>query len=84
MNCKNCKHWSPGINYYYPNNLGVGTCLRVGLFSNSTKWEATETSEKMVFNDDAKDDKAFVQDAEAHSADLITMPDFGCVQFEPQ
>lgn len=85
MYCKDCKFWTLDTDKDYPKNIGVGKCKRVKLFWDCTEWHAMDdsmTEAIQVLTEKAKDDKAFVQDGSDYRAELITTPDFGCVQFE--
>lgn len=89
MRCKDCKHWREGTTDTRESVriLGAGRCARVGQFWDSTEWERIPS--KRDFGKDTyarkrkrTTDLAFVQDGSDYRADLITLPDFGCVMFE--
>jgi hypothetical protein len=78
--CENCKFWD--ISERYPlKGAKIGICKRVKMF-----WHLTEWTEEMdrVLKEKFKDDKAFVQDGSDYHADLLTLSNFGCNQFEIQ
>lgn len=74
--CKTCKHWDKN----YKNPIGIGYCTRAKMFWDSTEWAGN--GKGRVFKDHAKHELFFVQDASDYQADLLTMPDFGCIQHE--
>ena len=83
MNCGKCKFWMKEDGGYYPSSFGLGKCGRVKLFWECTEWGYMPNDNYgRVLTDDAKDYKAFVQDGSDYRAELITLSDFGCVQFE--
>jgi len=80
MKCENCTFWSMNTDSKYPAHLGLGKCKRVKLFWNCTEWEKPDC-DRLVFTKEAENNKAFVQDGSDYKAELITLKDFGCVQF---
>jgi len=84
--CETCKHWEPdfeGDLGEYPPNFPIGKCTRVkNLWKcNKDRWKGYKEFD--WFNPkEAEGHKAFVQDGVDSWADLITMKDFGCVQWE--
>lgn len=88
--CKDCKYWAKVKDYKYPKTFDIGKCKRVPEF-----WRCSEVSHcEKVFGAEsiyhraptakAEDCLAFVQDGEDYSAEFLTLPDFGCVQFEEE
>jgi hypothetical protein len=76
--CENCKFWN--ISERYPlKGATIGICKRVKMF-----WHLTDWADEMdrVLKEKFKDDKAFVQDGSDYHADLLTLSNFGCNQFE--
>ena len=83
MRCDECKHWSKDTDNHYPESFNFGKCTRVKLFWECTKWDDSPDGEyDLMLTDDAEGNKAFVQDGSDYKAELITVADFGCVQFE--
>lgn len=81
-NCENCKFWDTTEQYPVSKTI-VGECKRVKMFWDCTEWKELENEEYgRVLSEDCKNDKAFVQDGSDYIAKLITLEDFGCVQFE--
>lgn len=82
--CNNCKFWD--ITEYHPIKEGqIGLCTRVNMFWDSTKWDKKDIQEDLDIRslvDECKNDKAFVQDGSDYKAELLTLPTFGCNQFE--
>jgi len=81
MECGKCKYWNKKTDGYYPNNFNLGKCTKVMLFWDATEWEKPDY-ERRVLTKEVKDNKAFVQDGSDYKAELITLSNFGCVQFE--
>lgn len=80
--CENCKFWD--ITEQYPvKECQVGECKRVKMFWDNTEWFDNENGEyTRRLSEDAKNDKAFVQDGSDYMAKLLTLGNFGCNQFE--
>jgi hypothetical protein len=81
MKCEDCKHWSKDTDGDYPDHFKLGKCKRVELFWDATEWEPPGY-ERQVLTEKARGNKAFVQDGSDYRAELLTLSDFGCVQFE--
>ena len=86
-NCKDCIHWAEGDKEDYSKLIGAGVCKRAKQFWDSTEWETVIDEEgcepdEIIRSAKSKDDLMFVQDGSDYHAELITLPDFGCVQFE--
>ena len=79
--CGQCRHWMETDNNY-PKDFGLGKCGRVRLFWECTEWGDVGEDFRRIFTEEAKGNKAFVQDGSDYRAELITLADFGCVQFE--
>ena len=77
--CTTCIHWSRPEKERYP--LEVGRCKRVKQFWDSTEWRDVGDDYRRVFTPEAEGHLAFVQDASDYSAKLLTLADFGCVQY---
>lgn len=78
MNCGTCKHWGEYLDS--PTNIKVGLCSRVPMFWDSTEWKDVGDDVIRVLTDE--DNKAFVQDVSDYSAKLLTLAEFGCVQYD--
>lgn len=77
--CKNCKHWDAAIKE--PDDLpNIGICRAVSQYWDATKW--ADDYESRVLKPEYENKLAFAQDGSDYRADLITLPEFGCVQFE--
>ena len=83
MQCNKCKFWTKETDSDYPKHFELGKCTRVKLFWECTEWgDLPNDDYGRVLTDEAKDNKAFVQDGSDYAAELLTLSDFGCVQFE--
>ena len=83
MKCENCKYWTKETDYFYPAHIRLGKCKRVKLFWDCTEWGDLDNGDYgRKLTDQAEGNKAFVQDGSDYKAELITLNDFGCVQFE--
>lgn len=93
MYCKDCKHWSKnqdegrGDDNRWndsPKQLGLGRCLQAPQLWDSYNWVANEQETTLAFIDEIveKDIRAFVKDGSDYSADLYTLPNFGCISFK--
>ena len=80
--CKNCKHWESSPETNLPKNLDLGKCRRVKMFWDCTEWGDECDDFQRLVKPCCAGEKAFVQDGSDYKAELITAPDFGCVQFE--
>lgn len=80
--CLDCKHWARGTDGHYPDHHGLGKCMRVRLFWDCTEWGDESADFQRVFTKEAEGNLAFVQDGSDYRAELLTLADFGCVQFE--
>jgi len=78
MNCATCKHW--GAYTGSPTNIKVGVCKIVPMLCDNTDWKDVGEDCLLILTDETS--KAFVQDSSAHSASLLTVAGFGCVQYE--
>ena len=79
MYCKDCKFWRDRPNQFQDDTAGVKKCERVRMLYDSTEWD--EDCNR-VLTGVAKNDKAFVQDGSDYKAELLTLGDFGCIQFQ--
>ncbi len=81
MKCKNCKYWFKEENDYHNSHseLGLGECNAVIQF-----WDATEWSDlgERTIKEQFRNNLAFTQDGSDYASYLLTMPNFGCVQFK--
>ncbi len=78
-NCKDCKHWDQ------PGGAGHGgyqTCLLAATSDGCLRHLCDPPGSAQLAPVSMA--KAYALDGSWYSADLITAPDFGCVQFEPK
>ena len=74
--CENCKYWKDKESYSY-SKVNVNKCAKIKMF-----WACVEWSEESELIKKDSDTKAFVQDGSDYFAELLTLKDFGCNQFE--
>ena len=81
-NCRNCVFWKKPeedgeFNYAA---MELGQCV-VAL----ALWDCTEygDEEKLVIKKGNENKKAFVLDGSGYRANLLTRPNFGCVEYKP-
>jgi len=86
--CENCKFWDTSEKQAIKNGE-IGLCRKVKMFWDSTEWvknDKEDDSDKDWYlrslTEDCKNDKAFVQDGSDYKAELLSLKDFGCNQFE--
>ena len=79
-NCKTCKHWQKRNEYETGHSQGFGKCAAALMLLDCTEWR--DDVDERVFKKEYEGHKAFVQDGSDYRADLLTMPDFGCVLHE--
>jgi len=81
--CKTCVHWKDGKDDWdFPLGLELGKCVKAQQLWDNTEW--TDTEER-GYTRTIKPDVTtlcFVQDGSDYHADLLTRPEFGCVQWE--
>jgi len=86
MSCKNCKHWTrKDTDFNYPENLGLGKCNRVKNLWDCIEynWDSEDPETEYIwYKDKYKGNLAFVQDGSDYHAELVTLGDFSCNQFE--
>lgn len=82
--CKTCKHWTPEDPDEYGSLLGAGECGKA-----PQVWDVAEVIDAdedpnwcRVLKPEHAAVLAVVEDGSSYKARLITMPDFGCVQYE--
>ena len=88
-NCANCKFWKQNVKGEEGWIIGLGKCTNVPMF-----YDATEPAHSDDPNDFGEDSnvlkpafqgiKAVALDGSGYRAELLTMPDFGCVSFTPK
>ena len=81
--CRTCKHWVQVDPTEYGVLIGSGDCTKVPQI-----WDVSEEIHKrgrwrLVLKPEHASVLAVVDDADEFHAKLFTMPDFGCVQHEP-
>lgn len=87
--CKNCKFWDQA--YWDQGDvekmLGLGQCTRVPLLLDVVAHVVDATPDypgEVRLKNEAQGLMAFTHDYESDfRAGLLTLPDFGCVQFQP-
>ena len=80
MYCKDCRFWERDEDSNLDERqFNLRTCRRIKMFWHSTEW--SREGEQRVIKEECRNEKAFLQDGSDYRADLLTMPDFGCVQF---
>jgi hypothetical protein len=80
-NCETCKYWSKETDSDLPKHFGLGKCARVKLFWECTEWQ-DEAPYDRVLTEESKESLAFVQDGSDYRAELITLKNYGCIQWE--
>jgi hypothetical protein len=78
--CKTCKHWLPPRNPYREVE-GTNVCARIPQYWDATMWAPDGESRTLL--PEYEGVTAFTQDGSDYSADLLTLPDFGCTLHEP-
>ena len=81
MRCDQCKFWDRSDNHSLSYGLGLGVCAATRMFWDATEWSADDDGGRK-FTEADKGVLAFTQDASDYRADLLTAPNFGCVQFQ--
>lgn len=82
--CGNCKFWDKSEHLTIKEGE-IGLCKRINMFWDSTKWDKKDNEEDEYIRslaEECKNDKAFVQDGSDYKAELLSLKDFGCNQFE--
>lgn len=79
--CKTCKHWKKPKGEF-GEIPGVGICMATAQFWDAAEWASD--GESRILKPAYADRLAFVQDGSDYLAELKTMPDFGCVQHDPE
>ena len=77
--CKDCKFWEKPDDEYRGDVPGVGICDAVVEYWDAGEWNS-DGYRQLKSKHAGK--LAFVQDGSDYMAQLKTMPEFGCVQFE--
>lgn len=73
--CRDCKHWEPPRGTTSRNRL-VGKCKAAEMIGDHEKWGEDE----LVYLD--SEAKMYVADGSDYFAELLTRPEFGCVEWE--
>lgn len=84
MKCEDCKFWSEKDKYEECIGIDVRKCNRVKMFWDCTEWGDEGNNYERRLTKEAEGHKAFTQDGSDYIAHLLTVADFGCVQFEPK
>ena len=82
--CANCQMWDRSDKYAPGWKLGVGRCTNVPMFYEATKNmdsddPADDGLHSVVLKPEFEATKALALDGSGYRAQLLTMPDFGCV-----
>lgn len=81
--CKDCRYWGARLMHgYVPKDVSLARCGKVRMLFNS--WHFDKDTQKHVIDDDAQGVLAFAADASDYIAQLLTLPEFGCVMFKPK
>lgn len=88
-NCANCEFWEQSAEGEYGWKIGLGKCSNVPMFYDATDDPSSDDprdlgDESRVLKPDFQGTKAFALDGSGYRAELLTMPDFGCVSYEPK
>ena len=77
--CANCKYWDR--KYLLPDSVigPAAICSRVRLFHDITEWS---DDAELVLKPEHKGVRAYTTDASDYRADLITAPNFYCIEFK--
>jgi hypothetical protein len=77
--CASCRWWDTEP---YSEGMGVRRCTRIPEWWDATTW-STEGDFDRVWTPAATGILAFANDGSSYRADLLTLPAFGCVMWEP-
>ena len=80
--CKTCTHWTPVNPAEWGALRGAGECTAVRAMHDVTERHEDERGEYLALEPEHAALLAVVADGSGYKAELITMPDFGCVQHE--
>lgn len=83
--CKTCAHWDAVSPQEYGALRGAGICGAAPEIWTVTesKWEEDPVEEYLLLKAEHAGVLAMVADGSSYRAELVTMPDFGCVQHAP-
>jgi hypothetical protein len=86
-NCEACKKWVKSIEGDAGWKIGLGRCSNVPMFFDATQDsgepDGLGLEESVVLKPEFHGVKALALDGSGYVAQLLTMPDFGCVCFVP-
>lgn len=80
MRCGTCAHWEQRGEYETGHHMGLGCCKAIPMLWHATQWKGDGAGRE--FKDEFKNTKAFAQDGSDYMADVLTLPDFGCVAYK--
>ena len=80
--CKTCTHWTPVNPTEWGALRGAGECTAVRAMHDVTERREDDQGEHLALEPEHAALLAVVADGSGYKAELITMPDFGCVQHE--
>ncbi len=88
-NCAMCKFWEQSAKGQYGWKFGLGKCANVPMFYDATEDPNSDDPEDLgdesrVLKPDCQGVKAVALDGSGYRAELLTMPDFGCVSYSPK
>lgn len=85
-NCASCKFWVQRAEGQQGWKIGLGKCTNVPKFFDVTKdgEDASGGYGDEVLKPDWQGVKALALDGSGYCAELLTMPDFGCVSYIPK
>jgi len=84
--CANCKFWEQRVEGQEGWPIGLGKCTNVPKFYDATELPASDDPNDFgdcsrVLAPDYQGVKALALDGSGYRAELLTMPDFGCVSY---
>ena len=79
--CETCKHWR-SLDTGHSIVPNIGECTFVVQYWDATDWDWDNDDSPRALREEYKDRLAFTQDGSDYRADLLTLPNFGCVQHE--
>lgn len=87
--CATCKYWDLKTQGDQGWKIGLGQCTNVPKFYDATETPESDDPENYgsgseVLKPDFRGVKALALDGSGYCAELLTMPDFGCVSYEPK
>ena len=88
-NCKDCAKWKSEPGDSYPKKIKIGKCNNAPMFWGSTEWTQCNCNGGIGCSCDIQmvvrpeiESLAFVQDGSDYYAELLTLENFGCIQWK--